>query len=180
MKKINFLIIALLLSLACHSQTSCVQHWSKNKIACTDLDSILAAIDKQQFDTFYCDSFTMHTKLNTKWYINFYNKQIGNYVSNPDRISLSVFYFKDKMEGYRNEMNIIQFMLDEKYVKRFVHKYGLISDKKSIFKIEAYTAYKYLVKGNSVYFICTRSYKLANQQPSFFDEMVDVISKRYK
>ena len=87
---------------------------------CTGLDSILATINKQQFDTFYCDSFTMHTKLNAKWYINFYNKHIGNYFSDPTCIAFSVFYFKNNEESDRNEMNIIQFVLDEKQVKMFI------------------------------------------------------------
>lgn len=178
MKQATFIIALLFTFFSAQSQTSCVQHWSKNKTVFTDLDSILASIDKQQFDSFYCDSFTMHTKLNAKWYTNFYNKHIGNYFSDPTAIAFYAFYFKSKEDRCNYEMNIIQFVLDEKQVKRFINKYGTISKKKSSFTIEAFTAYKYIVKKNAIYFICTLSHSLAHQEHSFFDDVVETISKR--
>ena len=179
MKLTTLIIILSLFSFISKAQTACVQHWSKNKIPCTDLDSMLASVDKQRFDTFYCDSFTMNTRLNAKWYTDFYTKHIGNYFSNPSCISLSVFYFKNKGEEHRHQMNIIQFVLNQDQLKRFTNKYGIISKKKSGFSIEAYTAYKYVVKGNAVYFVCTLSHLLAQQENSFFDEVVEAIVHKH-
>ena len=175
MKQTALVIILSLFSFISKAQTACVQHWSKNSIHCTDLDSMLASIDKQRFDTFYCDSFTIHTKLNPKWYTDFYTKHFGNYFSNPSCIALSVFYFKNTGEEHRHEMNIIQFVLNQDQLKRFTNKYGIISKKKSVLRIKAYTAYKYVVTGNAVYFVCTESYPLAHQEISFFEEVVDAI-----
>jgi hypothetical protein len=177
MKTLSILILITLSSLISWGQINCVQHWSHNKSQIVALDGILASISLQRIDTIYCDSFTIKTRLNPKWYIDFYTKHFGDYFSNPRCVCFAMFHFREKSDSIINEMHITQFVLTNKQVNAFKKKYGAIAQKKMTHKIEAYTSYKYIVKEDIIYFVSTETYALAHRKDSFFEDVVTQIQR---
>ena len=177
MKRSIILILTTLSFIIAEGQERCVQHWSPNKTQTVSLDSILASVSMQRIDTFYCDSFTKNSVLNGKWYIDFYTKHFGNYFYNPRSVCFAMFYFREKSDPIINEMHITQFVLSSKQTTAFKKKYGAISQKKLIHKIEAFTSYKYVVKGDIIYFVSTETYSLAHRKDSFFEDIVEQIQR---
>ena len=95
MNKLALLNIGFLsFCLTAAGQVDCVKHWSANKSQIIELDAILSEFEWQPVDTVYCDSFLDNEPFKYTWYIDFYNKQFGNYFSNARNISFAMFHFR--------------------------------------------------------------------------------------
>ena len=177
MKSSPILVILFLTSFISAGQINCVQHWSHNKSQIITLDSILASVEMKRLDTFYCDSFAQSRKLNHKWYINFYTKHFGNYFSNPRCVCFAMFHFKEKSDTLINEMHITQFTLSDKQIIAFKKRHRATNAKTLIYQTEAFTAYKYVVRNNSIYFISTETFRSIQKKDSFFEYIVGKIKQ---
>jgi hypothetical protein len=169
MNKIVFTLTLLSSCAFACGQTTCIRHWSKNPIQNQQLDSIMAKITIANMDYSYCDTNNITEPFDYKWYINFYNKQVGKYFSNAESVNSGIFYCREKSDSLFDEIRIIQFALPGHDADLFKSKYGESLKGYSYFNLKVFTLYKYIVKQNSVYFISTESYQPGRKTASFLD-----------
>jgi hypothetical protein len=152
-------------------QTSCIKYWSKNQIQNKQLDTIISKLDIGNIDTLYCDSFTVNSPFNHKWYINFYNKQFGKYFSNAKCVNFLMFHFRQETDSLSGEIHITQFDFDNKDMNLIKKTFGRQSKGFRSYHLEAWTSYKYIVINNSIYFISTESFYLMSKNNSLFEKV---------
>ena len=179
MNKLALLNIGFLsFCLTAAGQVDCVKHWSANKSQIIELDAILSEFEWQPVDTVYCDSFLDNEPFKYTWYIDFYNKQFGNYFSNARNISFAMFHFRLRNDSVTEEINVTQFVLPQKDADRLKAKYGVLSREAKTFRIEALIFYKYVIKYNVVYYIATESPRQAKNHDSLFEQLFSQIVLR--
>jgi len=173
----NFIIIALALLFVTNgnSQTKCIQHWSHNKSQIVELDKIFASIKTDNLDTLYCDSLTMASHFNPTWYVNFYNKHFGKYFSNPRNVCFGMLRFRNKGDSITGEVHVTQFVLHPKQAALFKKRYGTVSVKTGRYPIEMLALYRYVVKGNLIYFVSTESLELSDNKTALFDQVCNLV-----
>ena len=139
------------------AQPECVKHWSYNKTQIIELDKLYSSLPLHPNDSLWCDSFSLNSPFNHRWYCEFYNKQIGNYFSTPKEVSFVNFKLKEKADAPVRGIHIVEFLLFPKDAKRFRLRYGITSEKSKIYRIAVLTHYRYVLKGDALYFISTES-----------------------
>lgn len=160
--------------------TSCIQHWSKNNNHNKQIDSIISRLNFDNSGNPYtvsCDSFTVNSPFNPKWYINFYNNQFGKYFSNATSVNFFMFHFMRKTDSLSGEMHVTQFEFNKKDIGLIKSKFGKQSGGYKNYQLKSPAAYKYIVKNNSIYFISTNSFFLIQQNNSLFENVFNEFVK---
>jgi hypothetical protein len=174
MIKANYLLLLVfLISYNIQAQVNCIRHWSKNKIPDTNLDSLLSFIQLKNIDTVYCDSFTVSNKFYPKFYITFFNKQFGNYFSKAGAVNFCMFHLQRKIDSLRGEIHITQFSFANADMSKIRKQFRERSKGVKLFKLEALTAYVYVVNRNSIYFIQTESFGLVSKHQEVFQNFIN-------
>ena len=158
------------------AQETCIKHWSKDNVHNLQLDSILSKLHFDSQDSVFCDSYTIENPFNYKWYIDFYNKQLGKYFSSAECINFSKYYYREKTDSLFDEIHITQFVLSNDDLRLFRNKYGEISKGYKYYNLKVFTLYKYIVLGNCLYFISSESYQPGRKNDSYFDKVFNIFS----
>jgi hypothetical protein len=171
MIKLIFTFLLSLLSLISFAQISCISHWSKDGARNSMLDTIFSKVNFKNIDSVVCE-YKQPNADESNLQISFFNKQIGKYFSNAKAINFIKFYARERGDEYFNEIHILQFDLPEEDLNKFRKKYGTKINGYGYFNISVFTLYRYLVKDNSVFFICTESYERGNPKTAYFFDSI--------
>jgi hypothetical protein len=107
--------------------------------------------------------------------IDFYNSQLGNYFSESKYVNIRLIYYKGRKEKNFDEIKIIQFGLPPERLTAFKNEFGEKSGGYSYFKLDVFTIYRYVIKGNCIYFVYTESYH-PGEVDSYLDKVFNVVS----
>jgi len=176
MHKLLVTITAFFTITVSSGQTECVSHWSKNGISNEKLDSILTTVSFKKIDSLPCSSSHDSNQFDYKWYIDFYTEQLGDYFSEASCVNFAKRFYKKRKATDYDEVRIVQFVLPKEKIAHFENKYGRGDDSYRYFKLKLFTLYKFVVKGDSVYFIYTESYH-QGEKISFMDMVTEVFIK---
>jgi hypothetical protein len=164
-------LIIVVLYINCKAQNTCIKHWSLDGSSNYKLDSFYKKLNFSSIDSVVCDEYVNTNPFDHEWFIKYYNKQLGKYFSEAQTVNFTKFYAKEKSDSIFDEIHIIQFDLPQTDLDKFKKKFGTVSEGYRYYQSKVLCFYKYLVNGNSVFFISTESYHRGSTKETFFDRI---------